>query len=309
MALGTFAAPAENSGGGGGGSGGGGISTDAAVNAYMGAAASRPTQPRSSAPAVGESNYAPGPSQGDMWSFLRNIYGSQDQQIQASQQDLLNQLGLTNAMYDTQTGYLRTNYGFDQRNLGLDRQAMGVDRGSIARQLASLVQQEEIIRGLDANSRKALGKQYSEDVASEKSDATARGAFTTPGTRTNLKNLFGDLMLGNERLDLGLRQDILGLNDRRGSLQDQRRMLDIQSRRYGIQGDQLRSQLDQALQGLGLDRMTSVNDIFAALNSGNAQRAALAQQMLDDLMRYGVSPTISGAGRRDDWYSRMRRGN
>lgn len=309
MALGTFATPAENSGGGGGGSGGGGISTDAAVNAYMGAAASRPTQPRSSAPAVGETNYAPQPSQGDMWRFLRNIYGTQDQQIQASQQDLLNQLGLTNAMYDTQAGYLRTNYGFDQRNLGLDRRAMDVDRGSIARQLASLVQQEEIIRGLDANSRKALGKQYAEDVASEKSDATARGAFTTPGTRTNLKNLFGDLMLGNERLDLGLRQDILGLNDRRGSLQDQRRMLDIQSRRYGIQGDQLRSQLDQALQGLGLDRMTSVNDIFAALNSGNAQRAALAQQMLDDLMRYGVSPTISGAGRRDDWYGRMRRGN
>lgn len=308
MALGTLTTAPTGGGGGGSGSGSG-ISTDAAVNAYMGAASDRAMSPTATRPAIGEQQYAPQPDQGQMFNFLRSVYGPQDQAIRGSQQDLLNQLGLTNAMYDTQSGYLRTNYGLDQRGIGLDRQALGVDRGAIARHLADLVQQEEIVRGMDANSRKALGKQYAEDVAGEKSDATARGAFTTTGTRTNLKNLFGDLMLGNERLDLGLRRDILDINSQRGNLRDQRRTLDIQSQRYGLQGDQLRTQLDQALQGLGLDRMTSVNDIFNALNSGNSQRAALAQQFLDDLMRYGVSPTVYNAGRRDDWYGQMRRGN
>lgn len=308
MALGAMeTTPMDAGAGGAGGSGsGGGYGGSGSYGGGGGTGGGGMAAPR---PAIGETDYMPQPSAGQMFNFLRGVYGPQDQAIQTSQQDLLNQLGLTDALYNTQAGYLRDNYGFDQRSLGLDRQAMGVDRGSIARRLADLVQQEEIIRAMDANSRKALGKQYAEDVAGEKSDATARGAFTTPGTRTNLKNMFGDLMLGNERLDLGLRRDLLDVNSQRGNLKDQRRMLDIQSQRYGIQGDQLRSQLDQALQGLGLDRLTSTNDIFAALNSGNAQRAALAQQFLDDLMRYGVSPTIYNAQNRDDWYGQMRRGN
>lgn len=231
-----------------------------------------------------------GPSPGSIANLIGSIYGPQDQGLQNQQQALLNQLGITNAQYDTQSGYLNTNYGLDQRSLGLDRQGLGIDRAAIARQLADTIQQEEIIRGLDANSRKALGLQYDQDQRQERSDATARGAFTTPGTRQNLKDLFGGLMLGNERLDLGFKSDMLDLRSRRAGLRDQRKQVDLQAQRYGLSGDQLRSQLNQALGQLGLDRLTSVNDIFDSLNSGNSQRAALAQQMLEDLMGFGGSP-------------------
>lgn len=312
MALGTLTRNESGGGAGGAPTGGGSMSpqTQSAVNAYISGVSGGGGQ----GPAIGTPNVEAGPGASQIMRWMQSQYGPQDQYYQSQQDALLNQLGMVNAQYDTQRGYLNQNYGFDQRDLGFDRQALAIDRGAIARQLADLVQQEEIIRGLDANSRKALGLQYSQDVRSEKSDATARGAFTTPGTRTNLKDLFGELMLGNERLDLGLRRDILDLNSRRSSLQDQRKMLDIQSQRYGVGSDRLRSQLDQALGALGLDRMTSVNDIFAALNSGNSQRAALAQQLLDDIMRYGGSigwtnPRVANADIRDDWYGQMRRGN
>lgn len=231
-----------------------------------------------------------GPSPGTIANLIGSIYGPQNQALQNQQQSLLNQLGFADAQYDTQSRYLNTNYGLSQRDLALDQRGLGIDRAAIARQLADTIQQEEIIRGLDANSRKALGLQYDQDQRQERSDATARGAFTTPGTRQNLKDLFGGLMLGNERLDLGLRSDMLDLNSRRASLRDQRKQLDLQGQRYGLSGDQLRNQLNQALDQLGLSRMTSVNDIFDALNSGNSQRAALAQQMLEDLMGFGGSP-------------------
>lgn len=255
-----------------------------------------------------------GPSPAAISSLIGSIYGPQNQALQNQQQSLLNQLGITNAQYDTQRGYLQTDYGLDQRNLALDQRGLGIDRGAIARQLADTIQQEEIIRGLDANSRKALGMQYDQDQRQERSDATSRGAFTTPGTRQNLKDLFGGLMLGNEKLDLGFRSDMLDLKSRRASLRDQRKQLDLQGQRYGLSGDQLRNQLGQALDQLGLSRMTSVNDIFDALNSGNSQRAALAQQMLEDLMGFGgspgwLSPSVANAPSRDNWYAQMRRGN
>lgn len=269
---------------------------NAAVNAYIQSAGSTSTGGQNQGVtgagaglgSVPESSGGSGPA--GIMGMLRGFYGPQDQGIVSQQQALLDQLGLTNAQYDTQTGYLNTNYGLDQRNLALDRRGLGIDRAAIARQLADSIQQEEIIRGLDANSRKALGLQYDQDQRQERSDATARGAFTTPGTRQNLKDLFGGLMLGNERLDLGFRNDMLDLKSRRASLRDQRKQLDLQGQRYNLSGDQLRNQLNQALDQLGLSRLTDVNSIFTALNSGDAQRAALAQQMIEDLMGFGGSP-------------------
>lgn len=304
MALGTLSV--TESGGGGNGAPANTPQQNAAVDAYMGAASTSAMGPSTggglgSAPETGRSpanimnliNSIYG------MNLINSIYGPQNQALQGSQQSLLNQLGIVDAQYQSQSGYLNSNYGLDQRNLGLDRQGLSIDRAAIARQLADTIAQEQIIRGLDANSRKSLGLQYDQDQRQERSDATARGAFTTPGTRQNLKDLFGGLMLGNERLDLGFRSDMLDLRSRRASLRDQRKQIDLQGQRYNLSGDQLRNQLNQALDQLGLSRMTSVNDIFDALNSGNSQRAALAQQMLDDLMGFGGSPgwlSSSGPG-------------
>lgn len=239
---------------------------------------------------LGSSPEASGPGPAGIMGILNGMYGPQNQALQGSQQALLNQLGTTNAQYDTQSGYLNTGYGLDQRNLALDQQGLGIDRQAIARQLADTIRQEEIIRGLDANSRRSLGMQYDQDQRQERSDATSRGAFTTPGTRQNLKDLFGGLMLGNERLDLGLQNDMLDLKSKRASLRDQRKQADLQGQRYNLSGDQLKNQLDQALAQLGLDKMTSVNNIFDMLNSGNAQQRALGQQFMEDLMGFGGSP-------------------
>lgn len=283
MALGSLSASTS----------GPGSSPQVAFNPGIQAGRTTSSAVASTAPSAGSGLGSPAearPNPGNIANLISSMYGPQDQALQGSQQSLLNQLGLANAQYDTQSGYLNQSYGLDQRNLGLDRQGLGIDRAAIARQLADTIQQEEIIRGLDANSRKALGLQYDQDQRQERSDATSRGAFTTPGTRQNLKDLFGGLMLGNERLDLGFKNDMLDLRSRRASLRDQRKQLDLQGQRYNLSGDQLRNQLSQALDQLGLSRMTTVNDIFDSLNSGNAQRAALAQQMLDDLMGFGGSP-------------------
>lgn len=290
MALGSLAT--TESGGGGGGAT---PQQNAAVNAYIQSAGSTTTGGQNQGVGAGaglgsvpEATGGGGPA--GIMGMLRGYYGPQDQQVVTQQQALLDQLGLTQAQYDAQTGYLNTNYGLDRRNLALDQRGLGIDRAAIARQLADTIQQEEIIRGLDANSRKALGLEYDQNQRQERSDATARGAFTTPGTRQNLKDLFGGLMLGNERLDLGFRNDMLDLKSRRASLRDQRKQLDLQGQRYGLSGDQLRNQLNQALDQLGLSRLTDVNQIFDSLNSGDATRAGLAQQMISDLMGFGGSP-------------------
>lgn len=283
MALGTDTQPQ------------GASSSSNPVSAYMGAASSNAFsgggQPSGAVPAAGGQGLGtPQPNRNNIMALLGSIYGPQQQAQQQQQQGLLNQLALQNAGYTTDRGALQTNYGLDQRGLGLDRQQLGIDRGAAARALANTIEQERLARAMTGNQKKTLGLGYEKDTRGERSDATARGALTTPGTRTNLKDMYGNFLLGNERLDLGLESDLLGIREQRNQARDRQKALDLESKRLGLNSDQLSSQLDQALDQLGLGNLMSTNDIFSALSSGNAQQAGLARQIMEDLINFGGNP-------------------
>lgn len=269
---------------------------DNAVSAYMGSSSGNAfaggTQPSGGTTTTGSGlgTASSAPSRSNIMALIGSIYGPQQMAQQQQQQGLLNQLALQNAGYTTDQGNLQTNYGLDQRALALDRAGLGIDRGAAARALANTLEQERLAKAMTGNQKRTLGLGYESDTRSERSDATARGALTTPGTRQNLTDLYGNFLLGNERLDLGLESDLLGIREQRAQAKDRQKQLDLESKRLGLNSEQLSNQLSQALDQLGLSHLMSVNDIFSALSSGNADRAGLARQMIEDLVNFGGNP-------------------
>lgn len=233
-----------------------------------------------------EHRFGSGSVMNSIMAQVMNMFGPDQAGLRQQGQGILNQLGLNDARTGVNSDFLRQNYGLDVRGLGLDRQQLGIDRGAANRAYQSTFEQERIARALAANQAKALGQQYTEGSQQAQSEATAAGAFSAPGLRTGMKNLFANLGIGVQRNDLGLQSDLLGIRNTRGSAQDQQRSLDVQAQRLGLNGDQLRAQLNQGLSNLRLDGLMNANDLWSALSSNNMQQAALARQILDQILGF-----------------------
>lgn len=280
-----------------------GPSTDSMVSSYVAGGGSSQS---SGGPAmVAGGGYAPAPvatpyQQGPQGGWqpgtmpssrlpqtIASMYQPDIASQQAQQQGLLDRLGLNQADMTNQRNNLQQNHGLDMRGIGLDERSLGIDRGAAARAIQNTIEQERLAKGMTANQKRQIGITYEGDVRGANEDAATRGAFTTEGHRSTRKDLFGNLMLGNERLDLGLEQDLLGIREQRSSAKDRQSSLDVEADRLGLRRDQLNSQLNQGLANLGIQNMLSANDIFNALSGGNAQMAAIARQIMDDVIRYG----------------------
>lgn len=232
------------------------------------------------------SRFGGGSARNSIMNQIMSMFGPDQAGLRNQGQGIMDQIGLTQQRTGTNADFLRQNYGLDLRSLGLDQASLGIDRQGANRAYQSTFEQERIARALAANQAKALGQQYTEGTQSAQSEATAAGAFSAPGIRTGMKNLFANLGIGVQKNDLGLQSDLLGIRNTRASAQDQQRQLDVQSQRLGLNRDQLSAQLQQGLTNNGLDGLMSVNDLMGALSSNNMQQAAIARQILDQLLGF-----------------------
>lgn len=112
--------------------------------------------------------------------------------------------------------------------------------------------------------------------------------------RRALKQAYEEAMLGFE----GQRGDLTySYNTQAESLwnqaeakQDEIEMLDLKAQEYGLQRDQLIASLTQGLQNMQLQNTINVNDIMAALASGDVNRMILAQQVMQQAQQVAGPP-------------------
>lgn len=237
-------------------------------------------------------------------------------------------LGAKQGYQDQQGGFLQSNYDLGLRGVGVDQAELGSNRAFQQEFQDSLNRgfdiQEAFMRGMHASQGRTfdlrgqnldamlgfdvgdIRRQFSRDFRSARSDATARGAMTAPGT----EQTFGDLrtqkgedirrrkstyrtetgLLGEERTQegFGFTKDIglLG-EDRTRSDIDNRKVMrgfDFMEQRYGIQKDKLKLDLDRGLAQLGFDKNLTALDIAEASVSDHHGARQWAQKIMEAAM-------------------------
>lgn len=225
----------------------------------------------------------------DQRMALANAFGYQAGQYPqtAPSNYAQNQYNMIGAMGRYNRGNLQDNFGLDMRGVGLDRRDLAIDSSAAGRQVRNTVEQERLARAMLGNSQQAANQQAREQTQTARSEATAAGAFTAPGIKRDLTNIYANLSLGRQRNEYGFQQDLLGIRENRASARDRQRSIAIESQRLGLTEDRLRNQLKQGLEGSRLDQFMSVNDLFDSLMSGNQEQQALARQIIDQIMGAG----------------------
>lgn len=230
-----------------------------------------------------------------------------DQALLENQYDsLYAQMGLTDANFDAQRGMLQSDYAMRQADLAAGRGANQIDLNSIPRQLAYYDQ----LGGLQSQSydnllaqlgirREGVQAQSDIDTRGVKSDATARGAFATIGTRRKIDDIGGELrrqlgLIGTQEREGGIQLATQRLSnaEQQAKLRDRQSTLQLTAQNYGVQAGQLELQLQQGLTRLGLDQAMSIGELMDALNSNNLQQQQLAGQVVDMAMQTG--PIVNG---------------
>lgn len=167
---------------------------------------------------------------------------------------------------------------------------------------------------------------YSMDKRKTTGQLAASGGFGGTGTSGTLGHLFSQFdtdirgfKLGHEEKVAGIEEQrralrqayeeaMLGFEGQRGDLtygyntqaeslwnqadakEDEIAMMDLKAREYGLQREQLAASLTQGLKNMQLSNAVNVNDIMAAIASGDVNRMLLAQQVMNQAMLVAGPP-------------------
>lgn len=154
----------------------------------------------------------------------------------------------------------------------------------------------------------------------------ASGGFGSTGTGTELGHLFQQKDTDVRGFQLSNKEKLAGINEQRRALKqayeeamlsfadqqadltyayntqaeslwnqaeannDEIAMLDLKAKEYGLQRDQMIATLTQGLKNLQLSNTININDLVSAIESGDPQRAILAQQVWDAASRQAPPP-------------------
>lgn len=189
------------------------------------------------------------------------------------QQNSLLQLqgGLANIGYDQKVSALQQDTQNALAQLGLAKQGNAQDRAYAQKQLGFANRQYDI-------SAQGANNQFSQGLEDLYSDATARGAVSTAGTQRHRGDLQKQLM--NSMLGFGLTKDrdVAAANKAIATA-------DLQAQQYGLKGQDYVNQLNQGLAQIGLDRQTDALKLVEAANSNDAQKAASAQAIIQNMLQ------------------------
>jgi hypothetical protein len=223
---------------------------------------------------------------------------------------------VTSAWYDTQRAgkqadFNLANQGIDLKydNLGIDRRAADRDAAYYQNLLNVLNQQRDIVGLNFNNTQQKLQDQAATDVRGANSQATAGGAWLSPGRMNNISDIFKNYNTGLTSAELDRRNAILGYNEKEFGLKksqeetgDTKDRLDITAKQYGLDRQQLKNTLDQGLAQLGYGQYMDTAQLLDKVDSSNAQEASVARQILQSVMQAG---SAFNSGAMGDLYSRF----
>lgn len=178
--------------------------------------------------------------------------------------------GLQGQMTDLQRQQLRANTDISLQKLGLQSRGIEDDK-AYAKQLKGFADQQYNIETGSAKS------QYNDNLASLYSDATARGAVTTGGTRRHQSKLGEDLFFQMSGSNL--------TKDRSYAQSD--RMLkqaDLAAQNVGLDRQGYLNALNFGLQQIGLSSSMDALDLMERANSTDAEKAAAAQGIINNFV-------------------------
>ena len=237
-------------------------------------------------------------------------------QFAAQQNNILAQGALQTQGFDMSKSHLQQDADLARRGLGLDRKELDVGRGaanrdissvmallglndrSLARQLASVDRFGRINDKQLTNQNAQIAHQA--DVARRNltDDSVARGAYNAPGTRRGMTDIEKEAYLSREAARIGFYSQQQGLTDRAGSAreshegtainlrdrlggaEDTLKRLDIAGKRLNLSADQITNSLNQGLERLGLQELTSFNDLMQRLQSTDIEQQTMAANLL-----------------------------
>jgi hypothetical protein len=247
-----------------------------------------------------------------------NMLGGQNlaAQFAAQQQNTLAQGALQGQGFDMSRNHLGQNANLAQQGIGLDRQELGIGKGAANRDISSVMQllglnDRSLARQLASVDRygrintKQLNNQIagiaqSSDVARRglTDDSVARGAYNAPGTRRGMTDIEREAQLSREAARIGFYSTQQGLtdragsareshegtaislNDRLGGAQDTLQRLDLAGKRLNLSSEQISTSLQQGLERLGLDELTSFQDLITRLQSSDIEQQTMAANLL-----------------------------
>lgn len=173
---------------------------------------------------------------------------------------------LTDQGFDLQEQQLRASTQQSLKELGIRGQGVAQDK-AYAQQAKGFADRQYKLTDQEANAS------FSSNLRGLYSDATARGAVSTQGTRDHR----GDLQkqLWNTMVGAGLSKD----RDY-ASANKAMQAADLQAKQIGLDRETYMQGLSFGLSKLGLDRQMSTLDLVEAANSSDAKKAAAAQQII-----------------------------
>lgn len=133
----------------------------------------------------------------------------------------------------------------------------------------------------------------------EISDATARGALQTEGTRADMSDIQKQLAnqltssnLGREGARIGNEKEGLSLSEQRAQDRDRQQQLSNTAKDYGLQKEQLQTELQRGLEKLNIDSYVTVNDLMDKMNSSDINDRQAVQSLINSaLTNSGAFPT------------------
>ena len=185
---------------------------------------------------------------------------------------------------------LQSEYAHDIAGQNIKRASLAADRARNALQ-PSFINREY---GLDVQAAE-LGKKeamdsYNRNLKSLYSDATARGALVTGGTRFHEADLYTQLSRGMEQGDIALGRAGLQKDVSFADLAKANSQLDATAQQLGVDSQYLKDQLNQGLAKLGLKDQTDATQLMLDKASADYTRVDQANKILSALLS-GQTPT------------------
>lgn len=216
-----------------------------------------------------------------MWSALQAQNGPQQVGYQLIGQQLLRDQGLQTQL----TGLNKQNLT-DQTNITLNRANKMIANAQAEYQHAKTG--EGFVQQLYGQANKQAGIQYGAQRESLLSDATARGAVNAHGTIgqfTNQYENFQNQLAGN------LTQKNRSISD----LRLQEEQAQNLSQQFGLDKIALVDRLHNGLAQIGLQGQINAGDILKAIYGNDANKAALAQNLVQQFIGMGQNnPGLMG---------------
>lgn len=271
-----------------------------------------PPDPNSVVGSVPYSIAKPGSATSQAGNALSGLFGlstlpSQGQSM-AAQISAGGQLGLNEAEYQAQSGYIGQNLGNQLAQSGISGQQLGLQQQGVQSELGFAGQQY----GLGQQSRAIQGQglaaqlsnsQYQQNRANQNAlgSAAASGSTNTVGTQRSLQDIAQQY--GYEQGGIGRSQRQLGISGQQAavsyqqqtdSLRRSAQSLSLSAKSLGLSEQQMHNQATQALQQLGLSTAISAQDIFQGVADAQQGLYTPLQPIIDQVFGIIQGGTPSG---------------